>query len=165
MAEQLSFRLMAMIRGGLIGMIYHKLIRSPAAGITNGDSTVMTLIGADVERIATLWNLAISGLIPDAVQLGMAVWLLYRQIGVVCVAPVILALCKSIFLFLSTTNPYVAVACLTFASDNFDFFQNWFSCEHASKDLAECRTVPRGLYSTHYGQLENRQDAGFDRSS
>lgn len=83
---------MAMIRGGLIGLIYEKLSSAPIGSAAASDSAVMTLIGADVERIGGTWHMLISEIWACIIQLGIAVWLLQRQLGAVCVAPVVLAL-------------------------------------------------------------------------
>ncbi|KAK1755881.1 ABC multidrug transporter [Echria macrotheca] len=86
--QHLGFRYMTIIRGGLISLIYQKSLQSPSSG--TGDSPVMTLIGTDVERICESWHLMVLEVIPNTIQLGIAVWLLERQLGAVCVAPVIL---------------------------------------------------------------------------
>ncbi|OAA71991.1 ABC transporter [Akanthomyces lecanii RCEF 1005] len=90
--QHLAFRLMAMTRGGLIGLIYTKLTRSRAGAAENRDSAVITLIESDVERIAETWYLLTSHLWACILQLGLSVWLLERQIGVICIAPIILAI-------------------------------------------------------------------------
>ncbi len=83
---------MAVIRGGLIGLIYEKLSHAPLGSAEASDSAVMTLIGTDVERIGETWYMFISEIWASVIQLSIAVWLLERQLGAVCVAPVILAL-------------------------------------------------------------------------
>lgn len=83
---------MAMTRGGLIGLIYTKLTRSRAGAAENRDSAVITLIESDVERIGETWYLLTSHLWACILQLGLSVWLLERQIGVICIAPIILAI-------------------------------------------------------------------------
>ncbi|KAH0431618.1 ABC transporter [Colletotrichum camelliae] len=88
--QHLSFRLMAMVRGGLISLIYEKVVQSPSTQV--GDSAAMTLIGTDVERICETWHLAVAESWASVIQLGFAVWLLQMQIGAVCVTPVIVAL-------------------------------------------------------------------------
>jgi hypothetical protein len=40
-------------------------------------------------RICEIWHETIAEILPNIVQLGVAVWLLYRQMGAVYVAPVI----------------------------------------------------------------------------
>lgn len=87
-ASHLSYRLMAMIRGQLTVVIYKKMLTLP---ITNADeSAAMSLVGTDVQRIAeTFWQLLIE-VVPSVLQLGIAVYLLYLQLGAVCVAPVLI---------------------------------------------------------------------------
>lgn len=87
-ASHLSYRLMAMIRGQLTVIIYKKMLTLP---ITNADeSAAMSLVGTDVQRIAeTFWQLLIE-VVPSVLQLGIAVYLLYLQLGAVCVAPVLI---------------------------------------------------------------------------
>ncbi|KAK4444912.1 ABC multidrug transporter [Podospora aff. communis PSN243] len=86
--QHMGFRLMAMMRGGLISTIYQKALSLPSTD--SGSSPVMTLLGTDVERICEIWHDAIAEIFPNIIQLGVAIWLLYRQMGAVCVAPVIL---------------------------------------------------------------------------
>lgn len=87
---------MALIRGGLITNIFDKLnnIRTKAA--TDSGSPILTLIGTDVERICETWNFLIAELWPAVLQLGVGVWLLERQLGAVCIAPVILAVVSTL---------------------------------------------------------------------
>lgn len=88
--QHLSFRLMAMVRGSLIGMIYQKLTTLKSANVN--DSSAMTLMGTDVEQIAENLHLIITDLWANLIQVGIAIWLLERQLGAVCIAPVILAI-------------------------------------------------------------------------
>ncbi|TKW58921.1 Multidrug resistance-associated protein 1 [Colletotrichum tanaceti] len=88
--QHLSFRLMAMIRGGLISLIYEKIAQSPSTQV--GDSAAMTLISTDVERICETWHLVVAESWSSVIQLAFAVWFLQMQLGPVCVTPVIIAL-------------------------------------------------------------------------
>ncbi|KAK1659593.1 ABC transporter [Colletotrichum godetiae] len=88
--QHLSFRLMAMVRGGLTSLIYDKIVQSPSTQV--GDSAAMTLISTDVERICETWHLAVAESWASAIQLAFAVWFLQMQISPVCVTPVIVAL-------------------------------------------------------------------------
>ncbi|KAK4212261.1 ABC multidrug transporter [Rhypophila decipiens] len=90
--QHLSFRLMAMVRGGLISLIYDKVVQSPSSTQAASDSAAMTLIGTDVERICETWHLVVAESWAAVIQLAFAVWLLQMQIGPVCVTPVIVAL-------------------------------------------------------------------------
>lgn len=77
-----------------MGLIYQKLAKSPTAGLDASDSAVMTLVGTDVEKISETWYLIVESFLPCAIQSAIAVWLLERQLGAVCVAPILLALSK-----------------------------------------------------------------------
>lgn len=67
-----------MVRGSLVSIIYSKTLRLGAGAATKSEAT--TLMSADVERIVVglrslheLWGCAL--------DLGIALWLLYRQVG------------------------------------------------------------------------------------
>lgn len=90
--QHLSYRLMAMIRGSLIGMIYGKLATLDVANVN--ESSAMTLMGTDVERIVETWHELFTDVWASVLQLGIATYLLQRQIGAVCVVPIIFALGK-----------------------------------------------------------------------
>lgn len=87
-----------MIRGQLTAIIYTKMLTLP---ITNADeSAAMSLVGTDVQRIAeTFWQLLIE-VVPSVLQLAIAIYLLYDQLGAVCVAPVLITIvCTAISVF------------------------------------------------------------------
>ncbi|CAN8102283.1 unnamed protein product [Discula destructiva] len=86
----LSYRLMTMLRGQLTSVIYSKMLTLPAADAT--DSSAMSLMGTDVQRIAESFFRLIVETIPSFLQVVVAVYLLYLQLGVVCVAPVIVTI-------------------------------------------------------------------------
>ncbi|CZT49492.1 related to multidrug resistance-associated protein [Rhynchosporium secalis] len=92
--QHLAYRLMAMIRGGVIGMIYRKITTLKSAN-TN-DSAAMTLMGTDVEQIAENMHLILTDLWANLLQIGIAIWLLERQLGAVCIAPVIVAVVSTL---------------------------------------------------------------------
>ncbi|GKT87234.1 ABC multidrug transporter [Colletotrichum tofieldiae] len=79
-----------MVRGGLISLIYEKIVQSPSTQVS--DSAAMTLISTDVERICETWHLVVAESWASVIQLAFAVWFLQMQIGPVCVTPVIVAL-------------------------------------------------------------------------
>lgn len=87
---------MAMVRGGLIGIIYSKATELKSANIN--ESAAMTLMGTDVERIAENWYLMFTEIWANVIQMGIAMFLLERQLGAVCIAPIIIAL-STLFLF------------------------------------------------------------------
>lgn len=81
----------AKLRGALFGLIYQKSLRleitspnvSPMAGIT--------LIGTDVETIIVGMNM-IHELWASVVEIGIATWLIYRELGAACAMPIALAI-------------------------------------------------------------------------
>ncbi|CAG8907277.1 unnamed protein product [Penicillium egyptiacum] len=84
-----TYRLLTMIRSGLISMIYDQTIDMTAADLT--DSAAITLMGTDVERIVTnLKNLHEAW--ASIIELGTAIWLLEREIGVACFIPLVISL-------------------------------------------------------------------------
>jgi ATP-binding cassette, subfamily C (CFTR/MRP), member 1 len=71
-------------------VVYAKALTLP---ITNAnESAAMSLMGTDVQRIAeTFWQLIIE-VFPSMAQLCIAVYLLFAQLGVVCVAPILVTI-------------------------------------------------------------------------
>lgn len=96
--QHLTYRLLVMIRGALIGAIFKTSLRLPVSE-EDDSSGALSLISTDVERIIqTLqWSLTI---LPNAVQVGLGLWILETHLGGVCVAPLIVALGTFVFVFL-----------------------------------------------------------------
>lgn len=84
-----------MMRAGLVSIIYDYTMGKTAAEIS--DSAAITLMGTDVERIvANLKNLHEAW--ASVVELGVAIWLLERQLGVACFIPLVVSLGKVFFI-------------------------------------------------------------------
>ncbi|KAI0429844.1 ABC transporter [Xylaria sp. FL1042] len=82
-------RFQSSLRSWLIHAIYAKTITTPHVG--DGDTAAVTLMGTDVERIYT--GLRLMHEVWDSlVQIAVASWLLYRQIGLAFLAPLIVVL-------------------------------------------------------------------------
>ncbi|KAH8889119.1 putative ABC transporter [Thozetella sp. PMI_491] len=88
--EHLGFRATTMIRGGLIALVYEHMMVLPLGGIN--ESSAMSLMGSDIEALAEYFHATLCDTWANVVQLGIAIWLLYTQIGAVCVAPIIVAI-------------------------------------------------------------------------
>jgi ATP-binding cassette, subfamily C (CFTR/MRP), member 1 len=83
--QHLTYRLVTMFRGQLISMLYDK---STAISLTSADPTaVLTLMSADIERIDMGWRTA-HEIWANLVEIGIAIFLLERQLGVACLVPV-----------------------------------------------------------------------------
>lgn len=83
---------MTMIRGGLIAALFAQMMRLPAESIN--DSGAMSLMGSDAESLAEYLHITITDTWADVIQLALAIYLLARMIGAVCVAPVLVAICE-----------------------------------------------------------------------
>ncbi|KAM7193332.1 ABC transporter [Rhypophila sp. PSN 637] len=88
--QHLTFRLLTMVRGSLIGMIFKHSLRLPASEGA-GSANAVSLMSTDMERIQqTLeWVLNVG---PAAVQVGLGLWILSLYMGAVSVAPLVVAL-------------------------------------------------------------------------
>ena len=55
------------------------------------ESSPLSLINVDIDRIVTCLEWVI-GVGPDAIQVGIAIWLLEARLGAICVAPILVVL-------------------------------------------------------------------------
>lgn len=90
-SQHLTYRLITMARGGLISMLYSK---ATDLSITSVDpSSSMILMSADIERITTGWQ-TIHELWANMIEVALAIYLLYLQLGASCAVPIGVAICK-----------------------------------------------------------------------
>ncbi|CZT46826.1 uncharacterized protein RSE6_07325 [Rhynchosporium secalis] len=89
-SQHLTFRMLTMVRGALIGMIYkHSLLLH--ASDSNGGADAVSLISADVERILQTLQWVLN-ILPNVAQVAIGFYILYGRIGIVFVAPLIIAI-------------------------------------------------------------------------
>ncbi|UKZ70396.1 uncharacterized protein TrAtP1_011377 [Trichoderma atroviride] len=88
--EHLTFRVGAMIRGGLIGLIYRKILRLSTSDLN--ESSALALMGNDIETLAERANALLIEAYANSLTVGIAVYMLYAQLGPVCVAPIVMAI-------------------------------------------------------------------------
>jgi len=98
---------MAMLRGGLISMIYGKMMALPLGNAS--ESGAMSIMGSDVETLAESFHLLVCNTWANALQLAIGIYLLASQLGAICVAPLIVAVGK----------PQQTTGCYWSASLNF----------------------------------------------
>jgi len=80
-----------MARGILVTMLYKK---ASTTTLSNADpANSLTLMSADVERITNGWQ-TMHEIWANSVEIGLAIYLLERQLGISCVIPVAVALRK-----------------------------------------------------------------------
>ncbi|PTB72853.1 P-loop containing nucleoside triphosphate hydrolase protein [Trichoderma longibrachiatum ATCC 18648] len=82
-------RFVAKVRGGLIALVYQRCLEIRAAD--EGDISAVTLMGTDIERIASSMQL-LHETWGCLVDIGIACWLLERQLFLACLAPIALVL-------------------------------------------------------------------------
>lgn len=83
-----TYRTITMARGGLISIIYRK---AGSLSVRDVDSaTSMTLMSADIERIVQGWQ-TMHEIWANAIEVGVAIYLLELQLGVACVVPVVVS--------------------------------------------------------------------------
>ena len=83
-----TFRLMTMFRGALISILISRTLTTKADKVEKAAAT--SLMGTDVERIAqSLQN--VNEIWANIIELGIAIWLLERQIGIGSIMPFCIA--------------------------------------------------------------------------
>ena len=75
-----------MFRGSLITLIFSKTLRISLTAIEDGEA--ITLMSADIDRIGTSIPL-VHELYASLLDVALALWLLYRLLGVAMIAPFI----------------------------------------------------------------------------
>ncbi|KAI8957592.1 P-loop containing nucleoside triphosphate hydrolase protein [Daldinia sp. FL1419] len=89
----LQERAMYMVRGALVSSVYIKTIEARVSA--KDHSAALTVMSTDVERVIRGF-LHIQEFWANAVEVGLACWLLSRQIGASAVAPIIVVGCCAI---------------------------------------------------------------------
>lgn len=84
-----TYRFIISIRGSLLATIYAQTLKRRSGEM--GTDTAITLMGTDVERISTSLR-DIHEIWASPIDIGLALWLLERQLAVSCLMPVILSL-------------------------------------------------------------------------
>ncbi|KAL8804260.1 MAG: hypothetical protein Q9200_005900 [Gallowayella weberi] len=84
-----TFRVITMIRGSLVSLIYRKTLDLNTTAIL--ESASVTLMSADVERVGSGMQYMHEGW-ASIIEIGVALWLLQMQLGLAVVAPIVLSL-------------------------------------------------------------------------
>ncbi|KAI1078911.1 ATPase-like protein [Whalleya microplaca] len=79
---------LALIRGCLVGAVYRKTTEMKLSN----DAAALTLMSTDIERIR-LGFLNLHEFWANTIEVGLASWLLYRQVGAAFAAPLVVVLC------------------------------------------------------------------------
>lgn len=89
--QHLTYRAITMVRGGLISMLYSKTTDLSITAVDPASS--LTLMSADIERIYTGWQ-TMHEMWASALEVGLAIYLLERQLGAACALPIGVAIRK-----------------------------------------------------------------------
>lgn len=79
-----------MVRGGLITLIYGKMLRLPTAELN--ESSAVALMGNDVETLSEKLNELLVESWANTITVAIAMWMLADQLGAVCIAPIVTAI-------------------------------------------------------------------------
>ncbi|EHA25622.1 hypothetical protein ASPNIDRAFT_50413 [Aspergillus niger ATCC 1015] len=97
-----TYRFIISIRGSLLAAVYSQTLKRRSGEM--GTDTAITLMGTDVERISTSLR-DIHEIWASPIDIGLALWLLERQLAVSCLMPVILSLaCISMIIKVSKSK-------------------------------------------------------------
>jgi ATP-binding cassette subfamily C (CFTR/MRP) protein 1 len=91
--QHLVIRSGTMVKGALASLLYHKLDQLENGSVSS--ASAMALMGTDVEQIAEAWN-SICDIWAFPIQIGFAIWMLQRQLGIACAIPIILSISASL---------------------------------------------------------------------
>ena len=85
------YRSVTMFRGALVSLIYAKTLEMRAGGLD--ESAALTLMSTDIDRLTvSLSNLC--EIWAYVIEMATGLWLLEREIGWICVAPIVLVIGK-----------------------------------------------------------------------
>ncbi|KAE8320751.1 P-loop containing nucleoside triphosphate hydrolase protein [Aspergillus sergii] len=88
--EHLGYRAMAMLRSGTTALVYHTMMWLHI-DIAH-ESGAISLVDSDIDSVAEFVRHAVCDTWANALQLGLATWLLSAQIGAICIVPIIVAI-------------------------------------------------------------------------
>ncbi|KAE8401753.1 P-loop containing nucleoside triphosphate hydrolase protein [Aspergillus pseudonomiae] len=92
--EHLGYRAMAMLRSGTTALIYRTMMWLRIDNARTFDA--ISLVGSDIHSVAEFFRRTICDTWANALQLGLAIWLLADQIGAICIAPIIVTIKGSV---------------------------------------------------------------------
>jgi len=82
-------RMVTMVRGALVNAVYRQTLEVAVAGLE--ESKAVTLMSSDVERIVEA-ILPIHSIWSSPLEIGLAIWLLQREIGLALLGPLFITL-------------------------------------------------------------------------
>lgn len=89
------YRSVTAFRGGIVSLIYDRTLEVQA-GIYD-ENKALTLMSTDVDRMVMSLQ-SLCEIWARVIEMVIGIWLLGRQLGWICVAPIVTVLGKSVFL-------------------------------------------------------------------
>jgi ATP-binding cassette subfamily C (CFTR/MRP) protein 1 len=83
------FRMITMFRGAMVSLIYARTLELQAAVLD--DSASLTLMSTDIDRVVFSLEQAME-LWARSIEIAIGIWLLERQLGWVCIAPIVVVM-------------------------------------------------------------------------
>lgn len=150
--------------------IYHKTMQTRIGEFDN--AAAVTLMSADTERIMYALR-QMHEVWANLIEVGLATWLLYTQVGLTCFAPLVIAAGKFNFKFdMSATDSFMQLVVLLQSGlapkQTFNNASGWLSykSEWVSKLYIPERYIISSqtisYNSSHFLSDKRSQDAGFD---
>lgn len=97
------YRSITRFRGGMVSLIYGRTLEIQA-GIYD-ENKALTLMSTDVDRMVTSLE-AVCEIWASVIEMAIGLWLLERQLGWICVAPIVTVLgMKTLYLHVSWLIP------------------------------------------------------------
>ncbi|KAE8318604.1 P-loop containing nucleoside triphosphate hydrolase protein [Aspergillus transmontanensis] len=87
--EHLGYRAMAMLRSGTTALVYYTMMWLHID--ISHEFGAISLVDSDIDSVAEFVRHTVCDTWANALQLGLATWLLSTQIGAICIVPIIVA--------------------------------------------------------------------------
>lgn len=100
--SQKDYRFITMARGSLVSLIFLKTLSVSANVAQDKGSSTLTLMSTDVDKICRGLD-GLHDMWASPIEVGIALWLLERELGVPCIVPALLALGTLSVLFSKVT--------------------------------------------------------------
>lgn len=86
-------KFITLIRGGLIGLLFEKVLERNPKDTVEAVSSTITLLNSDTERI-NLGLQQVHNTYACLIEIGISAWLLGRQLGLATVGSVLFCFCE-----------------------------------------------------------------------
>lgn len=128
-----------MIRGALIGMIFRHSLQLVAS---NDASDAINLMSTDIDRITQTLQWVLN-VFPNIIQVGLALWILYVQLGLVFISPLVVAIGEFSCNYVRSFADHVF-------SHQRDSWSSWTTCSSTTEEMDAEYSTTSGSYHGHH---------------